>query len=251
MFRREPGPRNRSTVLGVTACVCAALGVAVLVGLIAARPTRTIDAGPLNRAAASANASAAASRDLILAARRTAFIGDSYTVGAGASAYDKKWTALLARKLGWVSLPFGEGSTGYVMTGGTQGNFPDRVPQVAAAGPGRVFVSGGRNDMAEFLADPAKVTANIRRTFIDLRAALPNAEIIAMGFIWDDDPPPPAVAEVGELVRGAVSAVGGRYIDPGQPLVGHPEWIIADGIHPNDLGQIALTDAIVKALATN
>ncbi|MEJ1229601.1 MAG: hypothetical protein WDM88_01560 [Galbitalea sp.] len=45
-----------------------------------------------------------------------------------------------------------------------------------------------------------------------------------------------------------VAAVGGEYLDIGQPLAGHREWLQFDDVHPTVQGQQVLAQAITAAL---
>src|SRR4051794_19196648 len=53
-----------------------------------------------------------------------AFLGDSYTVGAGASAPERRWATLVAAARGWHELNFGQNGTGYVNSGATSDDAP-------------------------------------------------------------------------------------------------------------------------------
>ena len=83
--------------------------------------------------------------------------------------------------------------------------------------------------------------------FVSLHQAVPDARIIATSPIWDDDPAPVELTAVRHAVRSAVTAVGGTYLDLGDPLLGHPELVAEDGVHPTDAGHQALADAFHTA----
>lgn len=179
-----------------------------------------------------------------------AFIGDSYTAGAGA-AKGAGFADLVAAKLKLKASNFSQSGTGYVKridTGGAAGcgqdtcpNYVEMADKVIAKGPAIVIVSGGRNDPD----DAAAFDANAKALFSKLRAGLPKATIIATSPIWAADPPPIQAAAMRKSVEAAVTGAGGKYIDLGDPFLGHPEWITKDNIHPNDAGHEVLADAVL------
>lgn len=177
------------------------------------------------------------------------FLGDSYTVGDGATSRPKRWTSLLSVKRGWVETNAGYGGTGYGTAGRLAGGKPysARVPQVTAtvakAAKPILIVSGGRNDFTEGTPE-AEIEAGITKTFTELRKAAPKARIIALSPLWDDDAAPEELAIIGEQVKAAVTRVGGQYVDVGQPLANRPGLLDRDGVHPNDQGYAALAAAV-------
>lgn len=189
-------------------------------------------------------------------AQRVVFIGDSYTSGAG-SASSGGFVQVLSDRMGWAVENLGVGGTGYVV--GTQQdpekarlacgrnycpNYPEQIDAAAAFTPDIVIVSGGRNNVGLPVDDLRDAISAFYR---DLRAALPDADIWATSPLWDDDRPPAALAELSAEVELAVSAVDGRFLGIGQPLVGHPERVVDDGKHPNDAGHRAIARAIAQA----
>ena len=173
-----------------------------------------------------------------------AFLGDSYTVGTGATTERDRWTSTLARTMEWDEHNYGVGGTNYGTAGQFDGGNPytDRVPTIVAAAPDMVIVSGGRNEMS------AEQEPGIAATFQELRAGLPDADIVAVSPFWDDDAPyPDRLTELGEVIRAEVEAVGGRYLEVGNPLEGRPD-LISDGVHPNDEGYALLAETVQDAL---
>lgn len=177
-------------------------------------------------------------------ARNVAFLGDSYTEGAGSSSdRQNRWTTIVSRSLGWSETNFGVGGSGYV-----QGDvYANRVPQIIEKGATIVIVSGGRNDVRMPLE---KVEANTTATFQQIRAGLPEATIIAVSPWWDDDAEPEGLADVAAAIKAAVESVGGVYIEAGQPLSGNAALLSGDGVHPNDEGYAALAAAVREQLAS-
>jgi lysophospholipase L1-like esterase len=183
------------------------------------------------------------------------FLGDSYTVETSASTPDKTAAHLIADHYGWKPVNLARSSTGYI----TEVNDPTKfwcgfdhcnsytqqLPDAAAADPDIVVVNGGRNELA--IGASAEWIQGVDAFFTELRRSLPNATIIAASPIWDDDPTPPELDAMREVVRQAVTAMGGTYVDLGDPLLGHPDFVQADGIHPNDAGHAAIAAAFEAA----
>jgi hypothetical protein len=175
-----------------------------------------------------------------------AFLGDDFTAGAGATAPATRWSSLVSDQYGWDQQNFGVPGTGY-STGGTAGGkaYTARVAALAATAPVIVVVAGGRFDI-ESANGPTAIKAGVTATFKALRTALPKAVIIAESPVWPLTKPPATLALVAADVKAAVTAVGGQYLDIGEPLYG----LTADfGPHllPNDAGHTALAKAFETA----
>lgn len=176
-----------------------------------------------------------------------AFLGDSYTVGARASNEATRWSSLVSKELGWSEQNFGIADTGYLVEGSMENGVPyaDRIPAIAEANPEIVVVSGGLNDMFSSTAD---IVSAINTTYTELRAALPDARIIAVSPLWTaGEPVPVQMVALNDAVRAAASSVNAEYVDLGQPLVGHPEWMHSDKVHPLDEGYAAIAEAFLAA----
>lgn len=183
-----------------------------------------------------------------------AFIGDSYTQGYGASSKETNWVALVAAGKGWGNDNFGRGGTGYVTNSDLKGcglavcpNYQEMVEVAAGSMPAVVVVAGGQNDIPAFVADPARVKAAIRATYADLRAALPNAEIVAVG------PSTPfeidaGVVEFDQVVRDAAAVAGARYVSLIEPEVLQPDMVLSDKAHVNDAGHKAIAERVLATL---
>ena len=176
-----------------------------------------------------------------------AFLGDTYTAGDGASSTALRWTSLVAADYGWAEKNFGLANSGY-STGGTAGGaapYTARIAALAATAPSIVIVAGGRYDI-QTSNGPTKIKTGITATFTALRAALPHAQIIAESPLWAPGKAPATLSLVAADVKAAVTAVGGRYLDVGQPLIGVPTDI-GTGAIPNDAGYAALAKAFETA----
>ena len=195
-------------------------------------------------ASSSATASAASSAPALPV---VAFLGDDFTGGAGATSNALRWTSLVAADLGWTEKNFGFGGTGYSTGGTLAGGAPytARIAALAATAPSIVIVAGGRFDI-ESPNGPTKIKAGVTATFTALRAALPNATIIAESPLWPLTKTPATLALVATDVKAAVAAVHGRYLDIGQPLFGLPADVGPHSL-PNDAGYAVLAKAFETA----
>jgi lysophospholipase L1-like esterase len=110
---------------------------------------------------------------------RVGFLGDSVTLGSGATTALQGFAYTLTRLLGWELVNMNaQGGTGYVASGSFS-NFPARVPQIVADTPDVVLVIGGHNDVA---SDPTTVVAPaVIATFQALRKSLPRAKLVYVG----------------------------------------------------------------------
>lgn len=238
--------------------------VVIVVGLVALiigfpfalnRGSEPLSRAELDRIAA-AESSAEAS-EAAVAPKLVAFMGDSYTAGVGASSQSDRFTTLVAAHEGWIEKNFGVGGTGYITAIDSATaqdacsldrcpSYTEKIADAAAIQPDTVVVSGGRNESDK--ADDQGYAEGVADFYRQLRAALPDAQIIAASPIWSAGSPPAGLAKVGDAVRAGVTAVGGTYLDIGEPLRGHPEWLIADAKHPNSAGHAAIADAVDAAL---
>jgi acyl-CoA thioesterase I len=168
-----------------------------------------------------------------------AFLGDEWTAGAGSSAKASRFASLLSNRLGFTQRNFGTDGAGY---GTGADGYDSSVAKVVAAHPDVVVVSGGRNDLSP-AHDLTATAAEVDRVFADLRAGLPNAQLIAVAPFWGDSDLPQALVTLGHEVKAAVAAVHGTYLDIEDPIHGHPDFM-ADDVDPNDKGHAAIATAL-------
>lgn len=175
---------------------------------------------------------------------RTVFLGDDYTNGTGASAGSKPWTAQVADALHLDAHVVAEDNAGYATPGIDGTDYLSLVPQVVAAAPDLVVVSGGRNDVSQA---PGVLNSAAQRLFARLHARLPAATLVAVAPFWGDSAHPAKLAKVDHAVRAAVTAVNGTYLDVTDPLVGHRK-LMADDADPNSAGYAKIAEAIIPLL---
>jgi Lysophospholipase L1 and related esterases len=152
-----------------------------------------------------------------------AFIGDSYTVGVGASEHSKRWTTMVAASQGWQEDNLGRGGTGYLAQAGVaacgKADCPDyrgMLAQLITLDPDVVVVAGGQNDQ---LLDPARVKIAIQTFYRDLRKVLPSAQIVVVGPSSPGPHPGRRITAIDDQVRASASAIGAVYVSLLQPSV--------------------------------
>jgi acyl-CoA thioesterase-1 len=180
---------------------------------------------------------------------RVAMVGDSIMAGSGLTP-EQAWPALLGHDDHLDVINLACGGAGFRAVGGGQqcsSSFKGLVAYAAATHPGTIVVQGSSNDLGQHdSALSATTTATVR----DLHEAAPRAQIVGLSAVWNEHRPPAQLARIDDQVRSAVRGVGGSYVDIGNPLEGHADWMQSDDVHPNAAGQRALEHAIRSALHT-
>jgi acyl-CoA thioesterase-1 len=175
-------------------------------------------------------------------------IGDSIMKGHGLKP-DQAWPALIAAKRGWTLDNLACDGAGFLTTGDKTDcdeTFAGLVDEAVKLQPHTVIVEGSSNDFGENNRALYKETVGELR---QLRSALPHARIVGLSTVWNDKAVPAQLAHVNNQVSHAVKMVGGLYLDIGQPLAGHPEWMQSDDVHPTAAGQRAILAAVESAFA--
>jgi acyl-CoA thioesterase-1 len=171
-------------------------------------------------------------------------IGDSIMEGHGL-APSEAWPALLADEYGWRLTNLASDGSGFVTVGSNGDTFADQVAVAARLDPSIVLVSGSSNDLG---GDDTMIAGKTAATIRALHTALPRAEILAVSPIWNDKDVPPQLVSIDVDVARAVTAVGGRTLEIGQPLYGRPSLLQPDDVHPTPAGQQVIAAAVAGAL---
>ena len=165
-----------------------------------------------------------------------AFYGDSYTLGTGASDPSLRWSSVICEQRGWTEFNPSVNGLGFVhnRTSVGDGDLPD---QIIDQHPDVVFVTMGLNDNFSYLESGEQIRAQIDDDLDRLVAALPESRFIVVEPFWYTDERPESVEIIIDWVHESADRVGADWI-PGAShwLEGHPEWMAADGLHPNDDG---------------
>ncbi|MGW9182271.1 SGNH/GDSL hydrolase family protein [Agromyces sp. NPDC055661] len=174
-----------------------------------------------------------------------AFYGDSYTRGTGASAPEHRWSTIVALERGWWEFNPSADGLGYVnnrdlVAAGADGDLVDRIVDHDPA-PDVVIVTMGLNDNFSMPARADEIEAAIGADLRRFRDELPDARLVVVEPFWYTDTRPDSVDEIIGWVESAAADVGADHITGASRwLQGHPEWMAADGLHPNDEGYAEL-----------
>ncbi|MHB1172180.1 MAG: SGNH/GDSL hydrolase family protein [Lacisediminihabitans sp.] len=216
-----------------------AVGTTMLAGCAADGSGPHATATSTSTAAASAAASAA--EPVVVA------IGDSIMKGNGLSPAEA-WPALLGQDNHWAITNLACDGAGFATTGDLSDCddvFSGLVSRAVALHPALILISGSSNDLGIDNGELLKQTVAALQT---LRTDLPAATIVGISTVWNDTAAPDQVNDINGQVRQAVEDVHGIYLDIGQPLTGHPEWLQSDDVHPTTDGQRVLATAIGDAI---
>jgi len=169
-------------------------------------------------------------------ATRVAFYGDSYTLGTGASDPANRWSTIICEDRGWSEFNPSVNGLGFVNNRATFGD-GDLPSMIIDDNPDVVFIAMGLNDNFSFASAADKIKDQITTDVDRIAEGLPDAHIIVVEPFWYTDERPESVETIITWVRDAAAAVNADYI-PGAShwIEGHPEWMAADGLHPNDEG---------------
>ena len=169
-----------------------------------------------------------------------AFYGDSYTLGTGASSPAKRWSTIICRQRGWNEFNPSVNGLGFVNTrvADTQAaGGVDEPTMIIARHPDIVIITMGLNDNFSYDLAKSQIHDAITSDFAELKQQLPKARFIVVEPFWYTDARPASLGVISGWVRDAAAAIGADYI-PGASrwIEHHPEWMAADGLHPNDAG---------------
>jgi lysophospholipase L1-like esterase len=109
----------------------------------------------------------------------------------------------------------------------------------------------GLNDNFSYDLAADAIHEQIDEDFARLETALPNARFIAVEPFWYTDDRPASLGVISGWVEAAAADIGADYISGSSHWIeGHPDWMAADGLHPNELGYAEITRRMNAALAT-
>jgi lysophospholipase L1-like esterase len=179
---------------------------------------------------------------------RMVVLGDSIasgTVDQGGQG-PNGWPAIVAQKLGLLSLLSAQPGTGYSQSAGFGAPYTDRVNDVIALKPNILIVEGSANDV-----DAAATRRAAAEVLGKLRSELPEARILVIGPFYLDKTYG-RTTPVNDAVKAVATSLGLAYVDtikagwftgPAHRLVG------SDGIHPTDEGHRYLANLIVPLVS--
>ena len=167
-----------------------------------------------------------------------AFYGDSYTLGTGASDPANRWSTVVSEERGWREFNPSVNGLGFVNHRDRFGDGSGDLPSlIIAEQPDIVFVTMGLNDAFSFDDAADRIHEQITTDLQRLRDALPEARFIVVEPFWYTDERPQSIHTIIGWVDDAAQEIDADTI-PGAShwIEGHPEWMAADGLHPNDEG---------------
>ena len=178
-------------------------------------------------------------------------LGDSYTIGTGASSEAHAWPAIIAARLGAeLTNPAVNGYT-------TEDLIRDELPLVAGIRPGLVTVLIGVNDLVQ-----GRSVAAYRRSLTTIYEAVAGAGVVAVSIpTWSYVP---AAADFGgaekvdrltrafnDAAREEAVARHFDWVDLGPAStarIGSQDWVASDALHPGDAQYAVWADAIWPAV---
>jgi len=177
-----------------------------------------------------------------------AFYGDSYTLGTGASDPSVRWSTQVSQDRNWREFNPSVNGLGFVNHRSDFGA-GDLPSQIIDVDPDIVFVTMGLNDNFSYGIAADDIRRQITLDLDRLSSALPDVRFIVVEPFWYTDERPDSVEIINGWVRDAAAAIDAEYIAGASRWIeGHPEWMAADGLHPNDEGYAAMAERMDAAL---
>lgn len=177
---------------------------------------------------------------------RVVVIGDSISGGHGLPA-EQAWPAVLARTERWQLTNLSCDGAGVLTEGDTDScasAYEGLVQRAVALRPAVVLVQASSNDLGQ---DQDEVDGATEQLVADVHRLLPRARVVGLSAIWNEQQPPAQLAAISAALRSAIDEDGGTYVDVGQPLRGHADWMQSDDVHPTARGQRAVLAAVTAA----
>ena len=238
---------------GIVASVMVALVAAVVVGMIAgAGGTAAGDTSGEASGSPSPTPSASPMVPTVTVEKKPValFIGDSYTMGQGSSAPEKRWSTIVADKMGWAERNEAQGGTGYVSRSVTipKLSYGEQLRAAPKDGVDVVVIAGGQNDFDELKEDPELVFSAVARAFKTAHQKFPDARIIAVGpsTPWDIGLEARAL---DSAVRAAAEQQGATYVSLIDPDVVLDQYVHEDGVHVTDEGYAAIAHRVISQIS--
>ncbi len=173
-------------------------------------------------------------------------IGDSIMAGYGLDTGDD-WPSLMAARTGASVTNLACSGAGFIAEGDCGTDYSGLIDAAIAASPTVVILQSSDNDDGESDESLDDAAMSI---VVALRTALPHTSIIGISTLWNQPyDEPDEVASSSIALQTAVEAVGGTFVDIGQPLQNGEGLMQFDDEHPTAAGQQVLLDAITSALA--
>jgi acyl-CoA thioesterase-1 len=181
----------------------------------------------------------------VLGASQTVLVlGDSLSAAYGLSTVDKGWVALLQQRLAGA----GDTVLNSSIPGDTTAGGLSRLPSLLdASKPSWVLVELGANDGLRGLS-PAQMKANLREIIAQSRHS--GARVLLIGIRV----PPNYGRNYAEAFQRVFPALAEEASVPLVPFLlegvgGRAEFILPDGLHPNELAQPILFENVWRVMS--
>jgi len=175
-----------------------------------------------------------------------AIVGASFTAGVGPGNPDKSWAVLLARRLHWDAVVFGDPGAGYVRAGvGRMGPVGAEIARIdlRALAPSLVIVQAGHDDIGV----PARLEQRrVAQAVALIRAEAPRAQIALLTVF-------PGHKRRAAAATDRAIVTAGKAADP-QVIIMDPlaaGWTYArapDGLHPTAAGDAWISAKVAEIL---
>ncbi len=192
-------------------------------------------------------------------------LGDSYTIGTGASSPASSWPAIIAARLAEQTGKQVELTNPAVNGFTTLDLIDDELPQVSRLRPDLVTVLIGVNDLVrersaeDYRASLVKIYGEIEKEKAPdghvFAISIPNWSVVPAAREFGDPEQIRGLTDTfNDVAREEASARGFGWIDitaASLSGLGTPGWIASDGLHPGDRQYAAWAEVIwhsVKAL---
>ncbi len=182
---------------------------------------------------------------------RALFFGSSTTAGSGSSSPSRRWSATLARRLGWVEVNRGLSGSTLARTGGAIPSGEERWREALAGEPAdAVFVMYGANDvLAGVPLGDARARGSFRHAAAEvlrgIRQALPGATLVVCA------PQPSRATAAGRgpydrALAEAAAEAGAIFVPTSEAFPAERLGeLSADRLHLNDAGHAAVADFVL------
>jgi lysophospholipase L1-like esterase len=189
-------------------------------------------------------------------------LGDSYTIGTGASDDSRAWPSIVASRLAGAMSREVELTNPAVNGFTTDDLIQHELPLARHLRPDFVTILIGVNDLVRGKT-PNRYQANLTRIYDEVAAtALAAGHVAAVSIpVWSYTPAAAAFGGADHVARATTmfnaiaekEALGRGFswidiTDASQSGVGKPGWIASDNLHPGDEQYAAWADAIWEAL---
>ncbi|MGY1809958.1 SGNH/GDSL hydrolase family protein [Blastococcus sp. SYSU D00669] len=175
------------------------------------------------------------------------FVGDSWTVGRGATD-DQGYAVRTAAELGWHVRVLGAGGSGYSVPGPYDAVFAERLGLAVEGDPALIVVQGSLNERR---SSPGVLAPAARTTLAALRdLAAPGTRVLVVGAADNPGTPEATIDWINRAVRAAADDAGLAFVDPAAEdwLDRDDARLWADTIHPSDLGHQVFADRLAASV---